>query len=132
MTLREWQYDGHERGQHYVATGECLCPRCKHVCQLADVWPTGHPLPPVDPDRLTGPEVGALCVITSKYNPGRVVRVLERSYVWSPGECRNNGGYRRYDWSLVTDEHGYRVVMNDKDLITIVPGMDVAVVESES
>ncbi len=44
--------------------------------------------------------------------------MIERSYVWSPGECRSNGGYRRYDWSVI--ERGpdkYRaVVVNDTDL----------------
>ena len=54
-----------------------------------------------------------------------MVRVVQRSYVSSPGECRHNGGYRRYDWSVVTDEHGYRVVVNDSDLIPITPGMNV-------
>jgi hypothetical protein len=72
---------------------------------------------------LRGPEKGALCIVTSKYKPGLVVRVLERSYVWSPGECSSHGGYRHYDWSVITDDHGYRVVVNDTDLLPITPGM---------
>lgn len=101
----------------------------EHVCRLNDPWPTGHPLPEVYPDRLRGPEVGSLCVITSKYRPGLVVRVIERSYVWSPGECRSNGGFRHYDWSVVDSEHGYRVVMDDKDLTPIEPGMYIELKE---
>lgn len=27
-SLQEWQADGHERGQAYVDTGVCSCPRC--------------------------------------------------------------------------------------------------------
>lgn len=96
-----------------------------HVCNMNIAWPIGHPLPAVDPAKLTGPEVGALCVITGKYHRGIVVRVIENSYVWSPGECRHKGGYRRYDWSVVDDEHGYRVVMDDKDLLIIEPGMSL-------
>ena len=97
----------------------------RHVCDWGSAWPTGHPLPPEDPAKLTGPEVGALCIITSKYRTGLVVRVLHRSYVWSPGECRSKGGYRHYDWSVITDDHGYRVVMDDKDLLVVETGMTV-------
>lgn len=92
----------------------------EHVCGHLG---RGHPIPPEDSLRLRGPEVGALCIITSKYKPGRVVRVLERSYVWSPGECNALGGYRHYDWSVITDDHGYRVVVNDSDLLVIETGM---------
>jgi len=97
----------------------------EHDCQWGSPWPTGHPLPPEDPEKLQGPEVGTLCVITGKYKTGRIVRIIERSYVWSPGECRSNGGYRHYNWSVVSDEHGYRVVMDDKDLLPIEPGMNL-------
>lgn len=95
-----------------------------HVCPK-NAWPTGHPLPPVDPAKIVGPAVGSLAILTSKYKPGRVVRVIENSYVWSPGECRHKGGYRRYDWSVIDDEHGYRVVVDDKDLLVIQPGMNL-------
>ena len=101
----------------------------QHVCSMRDPWPNGHPLPQVNPDRLEGPEVGALCIINNKYKPGRVARVTAQSYVWSPGECRHAGGYRRYDWSVVTDDNGYTVVMDDKDLVIIKPGMQLTLGE---
>ena len=31
MTLREWQADGHERGQRYVDSGACACRRCRRA-----------------------------------------------------------------------------------------------------
>lgn len=99
----------------------------EHVCDFGRSWPVGHPLPPVREEKLTGPEVGQLCIITGKYHTGSVVRVIERSYVWSPGECRSNGGYRRYDWSVITDDHGYQVVMNDTDLLPITTGMTLSI-----
>lgn len=96
----------------------------EHVCNLKASWPIGHPLPAVNPDKLTGPEVGEYVLYHDRYaeRAGRpaevVVKVLERSYVWSPGECRSKGGYRRYDWSVV--ERGPaglgRVVVSDMDL----------------
>lgn len=95
----------------------------EHACNWNSPWPTGHPLPPVIADKLQGPVPGTLCIITGKYKPGLVVRVTEQSYVWSPGECRSLGGFRHYDWSVVDSEHGYRVVMNDSDLLPIEPGM---------
>jgi hypothetical protein len=75
-----------------------------HIGHNQGAWPTGCPLPPVDPDRLTGPEVGQ---VVRYHDPqfvrwdGTLMRVKERSYVWSPGECRSNGGYRHYDWTVV-------------------------------
>lgn len=85
-------------------------------------WPTGHPLPPENPDKLQGPEVGEHVMYRDK-----VVVVLRRSYVWSPGECRANGGYRHYDWSVIAEGPGeYRsVVVNDTDLSPLPPGMAV-------
>ena len=74
-----------------------------HVCPN-NAWPTGHPLPPIDPAKLTGPAVGSVV----RYDEPRypqwdrlLMRIKESSYVWSPGECRHGGGYRRYDWSVV-------------------------------
>lgn len=108
-----------------------------HVCRLGDPWPTGHPLPPVDPAKLRGPEPGTFMlfqpapirnhlrnaetgetVIQTIEQPPEVVRVVEQSYVWSPGECRHRGGHRLYDSSVVErGPGGYRrVVVNDKDL----------------
>lgn len=81
----------------------------------------------VNPARLTGPEVGTLCRITSKYDwlSNRVVLVLERSYVWGPDQP--NGGHRRYDSSVIqygTGKSGkpFTVVVDDKDLTPIAPG----------
>jgi hypothetical protein len=31
----------------------------EHRCNMHSPWPIGHPLPPEDPARLQGPEVGA-------------------------------------------------------------------------
>lgn len=110
-----------------------------HTCRLNDVWPTGHPLPAEDPARLQGPEVGdAVTYLRTRRwatfdgeNGARVDHeqtaylpavVLERSYVWSPGECRHNGGYRQYGSKVirVTDildgGRQYTVVVQDADL----------------
>lgn len=103
----------------------------EHVCDLASPLPLGHPLPPVIEGKLTGPVPGSLAIITSKYKSGLVVRVLEQSYVWSPGECRHKGGYRRYDWSVITDDHGYQVVVDDKDLLPIEPGLNVTLLSEQ-
>lgn len=94
----------------------------EHVCNMRDVWPTGHPLPPEDTAKLEGPEVGQFCYYERKRGGERVVvRVIERSYVWSPGECRAKGGYRHYDWKVIEEgPDKYRaVVVNDENLIPI-------------
>jgi hypothetical protein len=58
------------------------------------------PIPPERPERLQGPHVGDICTYSS--NRGvEVVEVLERSYVWAPGDPSYNGGVRRYDWKVV-------------------------------
>lgn len=95
-----------------------------HVCNMRSAWPVGHPLPPVNADRLTGPEVGTLCWSLSEcdFLSGVVVKVVERSYVWSPGECRHGGGYRRYDWSVIEYGPNKRVVVNDTELVPLAPG----------
>lgn len=102
-----------------------------HACDLSSPWPVGHPIPAEDPAKVGGPEVGALCVVTTKYRPGRVVRVLERSYVWSPGECRSGGGNRLYHMAVITDEHGYRVVVDHSALVELRPGMDIQSIDME-
>lgn len=97
----------------------------EHVCRLNDPWPVGHPLPPVDPAKLSGPEVGQLCLYKSGVDDSiTVVEVVERSYVWSPGECRHKGGYRRYDWSVINRGRG-RIVVNDEDLTPLLVGWEV-------
>lgn len=94
----------------------------KHVCNRRSAWPIGHPLPPENPDRLAGPKVGARVLYHDPKHPtwdGIEMRVTARSYVWSPGECRSNGGYRHYDWSVVewdagNGRSGSMVVDDDK------------------
>ena len=93
-----------------------------HVCNFRSAWPIGHPLPPVNPDRLQGPEVGTICTYTSHDGSDvRTVEVLERSYVWSPGECRHKGGNRLYNAKVVRDinQPSWRVVVNDSQLEVI-------------
>lgn len=104
-----------------VVFGAAFERQSQHVCDWKSVWPIGHPLPPEDPAMLRGPELG-FALYADKYAGEDVaVRVLERSYVWSPGECRAKGGLRHYDWSVI--ERGpdkYRaVVVNDTDLSPI-------------
>jgi hypothetical protein len=56
----------------------------------------------------------------------QVVRVVERSYVWSPGECRANGGRRTYTWSVIEEGPGVgRMVVNDTDLRPLPSGFRV-------
>jgi hypothetical protein len=108
----------------------------EHRCNMHSPWPIGHPLPPEDPARLQGPEVGATVTYHRVRRTGQYSRELdtvvytediadlpatvkERSYVWSPGECRHKGGYRRYDWTVVEvhePERSYTVVVDDADL----------------
>lgn len=93
----------------------------EHVCNWNSAWPIGHPLPPEDPDKLQGPEIGEPGVLywnryKQIYQPAKIIA---RSYVWSPGECRHQGGYRHYDWSVIETfdgERWYRVVVDDADL----------------
>lgn len=110
-----------------------------HVCDWTSAWPTGHPLPPEEPSKLTGPEVGTFVmyqpaplrsgkhvdgelVWTETVRPAIVVEVLRRSYVWSPGECRSHGGYRRYDWTVIAEGPGeYRSVVVDDHQLSDLP-----------
>lgn len=108
----------------------------EHHCNWASAWPIGHPLPVEDPAKLEGPEVGTFCwyqpadLVTYRdgvrdievRNPV-LVRVVERSYVWSPGECRSHGGYRHYDWTVIEEgPDKYRsVVVNDEQLTPLDP-----------
>lgn len=95
-----------------------------HVCNMRSAWPIGHPLPPEDPAMLTGPEVGAVMRYVGKYPKlvpdDGLVTVKARSYVWSPGECRANGGYRHYNWTVITwmtnPSGAQGMVVNDTDL----------------
>lgn len=105
----------------------------EHECRLGDPWPTGHPLPPEDPARLQGPPLG-FALYHDKYASKKagtdvytVVKVIERSYVWSPGECRSGGGYRHYDWKVIEEgPNKYRaVVVDDADLTPLPPEVRV-------
>jgi hypothetical protein len=88
-----------ERHEHYL---HCL---------------TCNPPPPERPERLQGPEIGALCVYQSRYREGpELARVIERSYVWAPGDPAYHGGARRYDWSVVRFDSGKSLCVDDKDL----------------
>lgn len=88
-------------------------------------------LTPERPERLVGPPVGALCLEIGRYEfiRGRVVRVIERSYVWAPEQHNADGthGYRHYEWSVVEYEPGHRVVVDDRDLIELKVGQRIDV-----
>ena len=76
-----------------------------------------NPPPAERPDKLQGPEVGALCVYQSRHRPGpEMVSVTERSYVWAPGDPSYHGGSRRYDWKVVRFDNGKTLCVDDKDL----------------
>lgn len=92
-----------------------------HVCNFRSPWPIGHPLPPVNPDKTQGLAAGAFALYQYKNNEPEIVRIIDNSYVWSPGECRHKGGYRRYDWSVIErGPNGYRsIVVSDSDLTPI-------------
>jgi hypothetical protein len=84
------------------------------------------PIPSERPDRLQGPEVGTLCLYQSRYQAApMVVRVLERSYVWAPGDPGYSGGARRYDWKVIArGPNGTRTLcVDDKDLVPLAEGM---------
>ena len=85
-----------------------------------------HPQVPERPERLTGPEIGTLCRIVSKYDwlANRVVRVLARSYVWAPEQHNPNGthGSRRYMDAVIEYGPGKRLVVLQSELIPLQPG----------
>ena len=84
-------------------------------------------LVPEDPTKVTGPEIGTLCLVVSPYSwlSNRVARVTARSYVWSPETVRPDGyrGHRRYDWSVIEYGKGKTLVVDDADLQPLSPGM---------
>lgn len=85
-----------------------------------------YPIPPERPERLQGPEVGALCLYQGRNDPSPVVvRVLERSYVWAPGE---RTGTRRYDLKVIArGPNGTRhLLVDDKNLTPLVEGMTLS------
>lgn len=105
--------------------------RAPEPCRLcgdplpADPW--DHMLthiPPEDPARLRGPEVGTRCIYQSPYTAGpERVEVVERSYVWAPGDPGYGGGVRRYDVKVIrfVDGTGTRTLsVDDRDLVPVV------------
>jgi hypothetical protein len=80
------------------------------------------PIPPEQPERLQGPEVGTECIYHSSYPrfDSRHVIVIERSYVWAPNDPAYHGGGRRYDWKVVRflDDNS-RLCVDDKDLESV-------------
>lgn len=89
----------------------------------------GH-LVPEHPERLTGPEVGDLCVYRDLDYPqwhNTVVRVILRSYVWSPEMHTGpeGHGYRHYDWSVIETSPGKTMVVDDDKLVPLVTGTRV-------
>jgi len=72
--------------------------------------------PPINPDKLQGPEVGTRCVWHSKHGI-EAVTVTAQSYVWAPDQQRPDGywGFRRYDLSVIQRERG-SLLVDDKDL----------------
>lgn len=81
-------------------------------------------IPPENPDRLQGPEVGTLCAYVNPRYPqfDGTVEVIERSYVWAPGDPSYRGGSRRYDWKVIRYANGKTMCVDDKDLTPLQPG----------
>jgi hypothetical protein len=78
-----------------------------------------YPIPPENPDRLQGPEVGTLCLYQGRNDPSpAVVRVVERSYVWSPGDHSQS---RRYDLKVIArgPNRTRTLLVDDKDLVPL-------------
>lgn len=80
------------------------------------------PIPPERPERLQGPEIGTECIYNSaseRFNGRRVV-VIERSYVWGPGDASYGGGARHYDWKVIRFlDDGRTLCVDDKDLTPV-------------
>src|SRR5512143_570933 len=90
-------------------------PRTPRLWECKDM-----PIPPERPERLQGPEVGTLCLYSSRYQiVPMVVRVVERSYVWAPGDPAYHGGSRRYDWKVIDRGPKGKLCVDDKDLVEI-------------
>lgn len=84
-------------------------PRTPRLAECAH-----YPIPPENPERLQGPEIGTLCLYESRYqHPPMIVCVLERSYVWAPGERSQS---RRYDLKVIDRGPRGHLLVDDKDL----------------
>ena len=88
----------------------------------------GHAPVPEDPAKLQGPPFGPARYFNAQYPrwDGVEMRVIERSYVWSPEQHRPDGyhGFRHYEWSVVewdrdNDGRPGRMVVNDTELAVI-------------
>jgi hypothetical protein len=81
------------------------------------------PIPPERPEKLQGPEIGARVIFRlyaggkSRTDPDGLATVIERSYVWAPGDRAYHGGSRRYDWKVVRFDSGRTLCVDDKDLV---------------
>lgn len=76
-----------------------------------------NPIPPERPEKLQGPEIGTRWLYQGRHDPEpMIVRVVERSYVWAPGDPSYHGGARRYDWKVIDRGAKGRLVVDDKDL----------------
>lgn len=94
---------------------------------MAACFDLSHPDTPERPEKVKGPEIGALMRYRSKYEqPDRVVKVIARSYVWSPEQHNPDGthGFRRYDWTVIQrgPKSGQHLVVDDVELFPIEPG----------
>lgn len=89
-----------------------------------------YAIPPENPERLQGPELGALCLYRKeRYQPDpMVVRVVERSYVWSPGDRSQS---RRYDLKVIDRGPRGRLLVDDADLTPIELGAILAPIPSD-
>lgn len=79
-----------------------------------------YPIPPEQPERLRGPEIGARVMYRSLRYPqyDGPATVTERSYVWAPGE---RSGSRRYDLKVIRFDRGGTLLVDDKDLTALEP-----------
>jgi hypothetical protein len=93
---------------------------------MAACFDYSHPLSPVDRAMERGPEIGDLARYHASPTDtaGEAVRVVERSYVWSPERHNTDGthGRRLYDSSVVEDAAGRRYVVSDISLSPSLPG----------
>lgn len=78
-----------------------------------------NPIPPENPARLQGPEVGARVEYVNPRYPqyNGPATVTERSYVWAPNDPAYHGGARRYDWKVIRFDSGRTMCVDDKDLV---------------
>jgi hypothetical protein len=78
---------------------------------------TCNPPPAENPARLQGPEAGAPVWYQGRYQPEPVAAVvLERSYVWAPGDPSYHGGARRYDWKVIRIGPTRSLCVDDNEL----------------